>query len=374
MKKDAVTAKVFFANARSRNPGENKLRKIKKLFRAAKFANILPDGALTAVKLHFGERGNDSFVSPVLVRAVVDEIKKCGAKPFLTDTCTLYSGSRHNAVDHLMTAYDHGFTPGVVGAPVVIADGLSSENETKVTIKGKHFKSVRIAADVAAAKSMIVVSHFKGHQAAGFGGALKNMAMGCAPRRGKLDQHRSRFEVNADKCVGCAECYAVCPQKAVTVAKKKASIDKEKCIGCGECLTVCPEKAVGIDWNTEIGPFMERLGEYALGAAKTKGGRVGYFNFLLDITPDCDCVPWSDAAVVPDIGILASLDPVALDAASLDLVNRQAGLSGTHLTCNLAPGQDKFKGVWSYTQSEIALEHCQALGLGTRNYELVEIG
>ena len=274
--------------------GRQQPNKIKRLFDAAGFGAFTRD-ALTAVKLHFGEPGSDSFVKPVFVRAVVDKLREAGAKPFLTDTNTLYSGGRHNSVDHALTALRHGFGYEVTGAPTIIADGLLGENVVSLPIKGRHFSETKIAGAIARAEAMIVCSHFKGHMMAGFGGAIKNLAMGCAPGAGKREQHDVRFEVNQQKCVGCGLCAEICPEGAATVTDGKASIDRDSCVGCGECHAQCPERALEIDWKTEMGPFMERMTEYALGAVSNKQGRVGYFNFLIGITPDCDCASWSDA-------------------------------------------------------------------------------
>ena len=370
-------ARVFFAGFRARSAKENKISKIEKLFDVAGFHDLIDKGALTAIKVHFGERGNDSYINPVFVRTVADRIRHAGGLPFVTDSNTLYNGSRHNAVEHLQTALEHGFGYATVNAPLIIADGLRGGSFRPVAVKGKHFSSVKIADAIAEAKAMVVMSHFKGHEMSGFGGAIKNLAMGCAPSQGKCEQHASRFSVNAEKCVACGMCMAHCPQQAISWEeaedKKRASIDKDLCIGCGECLTVCAPKAVEIDWRAELGPFCERMAEYALGAVTGKENRVGYLNFLINITPDCDCVGWSDTPMVPDIGILASSDPVALDMASYDLVNSQAGFAHSHLKANLEPGQDKFKGAWSYTSGEIQLTHAESIGLGSTHYELIEI-
>ncbi len=368
---------VYFADLRARGAKESKRKKIEKLFAAAGFPAFLEKGDLTAVKLHFGERGNDTFINPVFVRSVVDKIKESGANPFLTDTNTLYQGSRHNAVDHLHTALEHGFGFATTGAPLIIADGLRGGSFSTVNIKQKHFKSVKIADAIVEARSMIVLSHFKGHEMAGFGGAIKNLAMGCAPSQGKCDQHASRFTVTQEKCIACGLCMANCPVKAITWEKKEktkaAVINPEKCVGCGECLTVCEPKAVTIDWKTELMPFNERMVEYAYGAVTQKKGRIGFISFLMNITPDCDCVPWSDAPLVPDIGILASTDPVALDKACLDLVNSQPGFVHSHLKSNLGVGEDKFKGVWKYTMGEVQLNYAASIGLGSLEYELIKL-
>jgi uncharacterized Fe-S center protein len=373
----ASPSPVYFAGFRARGAKESKISKITALFKAAGFDGLLEKGDLTAIKVHFGERGNDTFINPVFVRAVVDCLKKAGCKPFITDSNTLYKGSRHNAVDHLQTALEHGYGFATVGAPLLIADGLRGGSFSEVTINKKHFKTVKIADAVVEARSLIVLSHFKAHEAAGFGGAIKNLAMGCAPSQGKCDQHASRFSVAEERCIACGMCMANCPAKAVRWEgkgkEKHASINKEKCVGCGECLTVCAPKAVNIDWETEIGPFNERMAEYAFGAVAGKKGRAGFFNFLMNITPDCDCVPWSDAPLVPDIGILASTDPVALDKASFDLVNSLPGFSHSLLSANHAPGEDKFTGAWPHTSGETQLTHASSIGMGSLAYEIIQL-
>ena len=333
--------------------------KVRRLFEAADFASCIHERDRTAIKLHFGEQGNDSYISPVYVRQVVEKIKAAGALPFVTDTNTLYLGSRSNAVDHITTAVHHGFDYAVVGAPVIIADGLCGKNVAHVAIDKKHFKTVTIAGDIMAADSMIVMTHFKGHEVAGFGGALKNLAMGCAPPQGKRAQHQAKPFSIRDHCTGCGKCVEVCPKSAITLVGEKSSIDKNLCIGCFECMTVCPSHAIDIDWETEIPLFTERLIEYAYGAVLGKAGKVGYISFLTRITPDCDCVPWSDASIVPDIGILASKDPVAIDAAACDLVNQQQGFAESFLARHRHPGEDKFAGMRPNTDGPRQLTVCR---------------
>lgn len=364
---------VYFANAHARSDKESKVNKIRKLFDAAGFSETIRKGDLTAIKLHFGELGNDSYVSPVLVRQIVDKVKTLGAKPFLTDTNTLYGGSRANSVDHIATAIQHGFDYAVVDAPLIIADGLNSDYYSNIEIDKKHFKSVKIAGEIAAADSMIVVSHFKAHLPAGFGGAVKNLGMGCCPAIGKSEQHSAKPIINQELCIGCKICMENCPVSALTVNEKISGVDYDACQGCGKCLRVCPTHAIDFNWFVELPPFMERLTEYALGAAKGKIGRIGYFNFLLNITPDCDCVPWSDHPFVPDIGILASSDPVAIDHAGYDLVNDQMGLKGSLLKSNFEPGKDKFKGVWENTDGLIQIDYGAQIGLGNKDYRLIEV-
>ncbi len=369
-----MASTVYLARLRVGKARVNTVAKIRKLFDAAGFDDIVVDGDLVPVKVHFGEAGNDTYVRPVYVRQVIDRIVEKGGKPFLTDTNTLYSGSRHNSVDHLITAIEHGFDYSVVRAPLIIADGLVSDNFREVPIKGKHFKKVKIASDILTPPSMIVLSHVKGHGMAGFGGAIKNLAMGCAPASGKMDQHRGlRPAVDTGTCIGCGRCAAVCPRDAVHLEGDVAVVDDEACIGCGECMTVCPVGSISFDWERDIVPFMEMMTEYALGAVAGKQGRVGYMNFLIHVTPECDCVPWSDAPIVPDIGILASTDPVAIDQASFDLVSGQPGLKGSRLVSGFEPGQDKFAGTWPQTKGLVQVKYGEEIGLGSSRYTLKEI-
>ncbi|MGA2104570.1 MAG: DUF362 domain-containing protein [Methanoregula sp.] len=364
---------VWFASLRARSGDESTEAKVRKLFELAGFSSCIHARDRTAIKLHFGEKGNDSFISPVYVRQVVEKVKEAGALPFVTDTNTLYLGSRSNAVDHITTAIHHGFDYAVIGAPVIIADGLSGRNVSPVVINKKHFATVAIAGDIVAADSMIVMTHFKGHEVAGFGGALKNLAMGCAPPQGKRAQHQAKPFSLRDNCTGCGKCADVCPKSAITIVEKKSVIDKSLCIGCFECMTVCPSHAIDIDWETEIPLFTERMIEYSCGAVKGKTDRIGYISFLTRITPDCDCVPWSDASIVPDIGILASKDPVAIDAAACDLVNQQQGFAESLLSRHRHPGEDKFTGMRPNTDGPRQLRYAEELGLGTRDYELIRL-
>jgi uncharacterized Fe-S center protein len=368
-----MTSRVWFASLRARSPEDSTEAKVRKLFETAGLAACTEPRDKTAIKLHFGEKGNDSYISPVFVRQIVDKVKAAGALPFVTDTNTLYLGSRSNAVDHITTAILHGFDYAVVGAPVIIADGLTGKNMAHVVINKKHFKTVTLAGDIVAADSMIVMTHFKGHEVAGFGGAIKNLAMGCAPPAGKRAQHQAKPFSMPAVCTGCGKCTEVCPKSAITLRNKKSVIDKDLCIGCFECMTVCPVHAIEVDWETEIPLFTERMVEYAYGAVQGKAGKIGYISFLTRITPDCDCVPWSDASIVPDIGILASKDPVAIDAAACDLVNQQPGFKESLLARHLHPGEDKFSGLRPNTDGPRQLRYAEELGLGTRDYELVRL-
>jgi uncharacterized Fe-S center protein len=329
---------------------------------------------LVAVKIHFGETGNTAFIRPVLVRKIVEEIKSVNALPFLTDANTLYLGTRSDAVHHLSTAVRNGFAYSVVEAPVIIADGLRGKSEVCVRIDQKQFQDVYIAHDVVAADAILSLAHFKGHELSGFGGTIKNLGMGCASRKGKLAQHSSVSpKVKKKKCIGCGECTTRCVQDAISLIKEKAVIDPEKCIGCGECIIICPNKAVEIQWNQTVPDFLECMVEYTMGVLKGKEGKTLYLNFLTDISPACDCLPLNDAPIVRDIGVVASKDPVAIDQASVDLVNQESALPGSCLKENTGPGADKFRGVYPEIDWTHQLEYAEKIGLGSRAYELIRI-
>ena len=370
-----MDSKVYFTDMRANSRQESLPEKVNKLFKAAGFAGFLGKDELVAVKLHFGEKGGTAFINPVLVRQVVERVKEAGAKPFLTDTNTLYAGTRANSVDHIQTALENGFSYATVAAPIIIADGLFGKNYVEVPVEGKHFDSVKIGSDIAYANAMIVLSHTKGHVLAGFGGTIKNLGMGCGNRGGKQMMHSSlKPKVGEEACKACGVCLKWCPADAIiTIDKKTASIDHNKCFGCGECTVICPSRAIKIQWKTEAVDMQERMAEYAWGGVKTKADKAGYFNFVMNVTPDCDCNSWSDAAIIRDVGILASTDPVAIDQAALDLINAQAGLPNTRLGGGFAPGEDKFKGVYPNTDYEAQLRHAVSLGMGSRSYELIRV-
>lgn len=361
---------VYFIDLRATYK-ENLFRKLERLLAAANLPKVMAPRELVAVKLHFGELGNAAFIRPVYLRCIVDAVKASGGIPFLTDANTLYSGTRSDAPSHLQTAIRNGFAYSVVDAPTVIADGLRGRSETMVPVNLKHFEKVHIASEISAADSMVTVSHFKGHELSGFGGALKNLGMGCASRSGKLAQHSSTHPaIKKKRCIGCGECEAYCAQSAIELIDEKAHIDPETCVGCGECILVCPQNAIQVHWN-QVGPeFLERMVEYAKGAISGKAHKSLFVNFITDISPGCDCLPYNDVPIVPDVGILAATDPVAIDQASVDLVNQQAALPGSCLTLNREAGKDKIRGIYPKVDWEIQLAYAEKIGLGSRAYEL----
>ncbi len=369
-----MTADVFFMDLEATSK-ENLPQKLSRLVKTAGIENILKKNDLTAIKIHFGEQGNTAYIRPIFIRKIIQTIKEFKAIPFLTDANTLYVGTRSNSVSHIHTAIENGFSYSSMDAtPIVIADGLRGKSETKITVDQKNCRHVYIGSEVIDANALISVAHFKGHELSGFGGTLKNIGMGCASRRGKLDMHSNVSpRIKRKTCIGCAECEKHCPAGAIHLEKKKAYIDKKKCIGCAECIVRCPTGSVNITWNQTIPVFLEKMMEYNLGVLKNKKKKAFFINFITDITPKCDCLSYSESPIVNNIGVLASSDPVAIDQASADLVNQQKALPGTVLKTNLNPGEDKFKGLYPSVDWEHQLDYAQKIGIGTREYHLIKL-
>jgi hypothetical protein len=368
-----MTSTVHFMDLRA-TPKENLYTKLGRLLEAAGIADTFSRRDLVAIKLHFGEMGNTAYIRPVFLRRIVEAVRSHGGNPFLTDANTLYAGTRGNAADHLTTAVRNGFSYAVVDAPLVIADGLRGKSETAVTVNRKRFKEVFIGNEIVQADALVSVAHFKGHELAGFGGAIKNVGMGCASRRGKLAQHSTVSpRVDAEKCVACGDCTEHCSQGALAVVDESAVLDEAKCIGCGECILICPNGAITIQWDQAIPVFLENMVEYTEGVLKGKQDKSFFINFITSVSPACDCCGYNDTPIVRDVGVLASRDPVAIDQASVDLVNREPALPDSSLTENQGAGEDKFRGLYPKVDWPIQLDYAEALGLGTRTYELVKI-
>ncbi len=368
-----MTSTVHFMYLRA-NPRENLYAKLGRLLEAAGIADVFSKRDLVAVKLHFGEMGNAAFIRPVFLRRIVEAVKALGGSPFLTDANTLYAGTRSDAPSHLETAIRNGFSYAVVEAPLVIADGLRGKSETAVPIHRKRFQEVFIGNEIVQADAIISVAHFKGHELSGFGGTIKNLGMGCASRRGKLAQHSTVSpRVDEEKCVGCGDCVDHCSQGALSVVDEKAVLDGDKCIGCGECILICPNSAITIQWDQAIPVFLENMVEYTEGVLKGKTRKSLFVNFITSVSPACDCYGHNDTPIVRDIGVLAARDPVAIDQASVDLVNREEALPGTCLSTHHGAGEDKFKGLYPKVDWPIQLAYAEEIGLGTRKYELVKI-
>lgn len=361
---------VWMADFRAGNR-ENMFSKLERLLQQAGLSQVVSNEDLSAVKIHFGEKGGHAFIRPVFIRSIVDAIRNLGGNPFLTDSSTLYPGQRKEAVSALRCGIENGFAYAVVGAPLIMCDGLRGHSSRRVAIAGELLQSADIGSEILEADNLIAVSHFKCHELTGFGGAIKNLAMGCSSREGKLEQHSTLAPVvNQPNCTRCGSCLTGCAHDAIAITADSATIEVQRCTGCGRCISLCPTKAIQVQWNEESGKVMRKMAEYALAALDGKQGKTLFVNFITQVSPSCDCHGHSDAAIVPDIGILAATDPVALDQACADLVNQAQGLPDTALRSGHEAGGDKFRGVHPAIDWEISLEHGEKIGLGTRQYEL----
>lgn len=372
-----MPSKVYMADL-SAGWKKNVAAKVAELLELLQPETLFRPKDLVAVKMHFGEAGNTAHIKPQFVRKVVDVLKAFQTKPFLTDTNTLYVGSRTEAWSHMVTAFENGFTREVTGAPVVIADGLRGNNSVSVPVNGKHVKRALVASDIHQADGLIALTHFKGHELSGFGGAIKNVGMGCASREGKMDQHSNISpKVRKKKCIGCGDCVQWCRGGAIEVLgegpDRKAHINPENCVGCAECILACRQGAIQIQWNQSIPVFMEKMVEYASAVLSHKSGKAAFMTFITDVSPLCDCTPFCDRPIVPNIGILASLDPVAIDAAAADLVNGAPGNPLSSLETGLNPGDDKFRALFPHIDWGHQLDYAEQIGLGTRQYSLINL-
>jgi len=368
-----LNSKVYFADMRA-SQKENMFAKIERIMFCCSIDERISRDDLVAVKVHFGEKGNHSFIRPVFVRRVVEVIKACGGRPFLTDSSTLYPGERKEAISALTCAIENGFAYAVVGAPLIMSDGLRGHTSVEVDINGEKLNKVSVGAEIVEADALVVLSHFKCHELTGFGGALKNTGMGCASREGKMEQHSTIApRIAVRYCDACGQCLKACAHGAIMVGEENSSIDVRKCVGCGRCITICPRNAINIQWN-EAGPsVMRKMCEYAAGVLKGKEKKTVFMNFITQVSPDCDCYGHSDAPIVPDIGICAATDPVAIDQACVDLVNSAEGNRESALQSGVNPGGDKFRGAHPGAEWEVQLEHGEKMGLGNRRYQLVRL-
>lgn len=353
-------SKVFFIPVNEGEDPSSISKKLKLLIDKSGMVDQFSKKEYVALKTHFGEEGNKTFIHPILVKTVIDKLKQKSIYPFLTETSTLYRGQRSNAVDHIALAYRHGFGFDKMGVPIIMADGLFGDSEISIPINGKHYKEVNIAAEIGKVHGLVVLSHFKGHIVTGFGGALKNIGMGLSSRRGKLVQHSVMSpEIIRSKCTGCGICIKWCPQNTITMEDGRAYIHKENCIGCGECLAVCQFAAVKFDWGRESSDLQEMIAEHAAGVINAVNGRIFYINFIINVTRDCDCLGKSEI-VAKDVGLVAGDNIVAVEKASYDLFERY----------HKKPIQE-----FTYPRIDplVQIRHAVTIGLGSMEYDLVEI-
>jgi len=353
------TSKVYFIRA-SYDEGDKVLAdKVKSLIKASDMLEGIEKDDYVGIKLHFGEKDNTGFIKPSLVKEVSDLCRERSENIALIETNTIYIGSRSNTISHLKLAYSHGFGYENVGAPIVIIDGAAGRDYTNIKIDKKHLKEAKVASGLRDFECIIGIAHVTTHCQAGLASAIKNIGMGCASRAGKLQQHSNVLpEVTPEKCTSCRLCIKSCPADAIEFRNKKASILQKKCIGCGECTVVCRVGAIEIKWNESVRNLQEKMAEYAYAALIDK--KACFVNFLMKITKDCDCMAKDDPRIVPDIGILASCDPVAIDKATTDLLIKEA-------KC------DRLKDGYPKIDWKIQVDYGSKIGLGNLNYELIDV-
>ena len=372
-------SKVYFTDFRTKAHGAGLPKKLQKLIRKAGIGEIDMDGKFVAIKIHFGELGNISYLRPNYARAVVDVVKELGGKPFLTDCNTMYPGSRKNALEHLYCAWENGFTPLTVGCPILIGDGLKGTDDIEVpVVGGEYVKAAKIGRAVMDADIFISLSHFKGHEMTGFGGAIKNIGMGCGSRAGKTEQHSGgQPRISEKRCRGCKLCMAQCANGGLEfdVETRKMKVNYANCVGCGRCLGACNFDA--ISFENEQAPTMlnRRMAEYA--KAVVDGRPQFHISIVVDISPNCDCHAENDAPILPDIGMFASADALALDQACADACLAATPLPGSQLYDHIhAEGfcdhHDHFKNSTPESEWRSCLEHAEKIGLGSRDYELIK--
>ena len=371
-----MSSKVYFADLRT-SYRENLQQKLTRLLKAAGMDTIDFDGKFVAIKMHFGEPGNLAFLRPNWAKTVADFIKERGGRPFLTDCNTLYVGGRKNALDHLDSAMLNGFSPLSTGCQIIIADGLKGNDDVEVPVEGgEYVKNAKIGRAIMDADAVISLSHFKGHELTGFGGALKNLGMGSGSRAGKMEQHNAgKPEIDASLCRSCGRCAKYCAQHAISYDEnKKAYIDWDKCAGCGRCISMCIHDAISNNVDAAEADLNRKMAEYAKAVIQNRPNF--HISIVMDVSPYCDCHGENDTPIIQDVGMFASFDPVALDQACADACNAMPPLPNSMLADNIEAGacsHDHFHNVFDNTDWTVCLEHAEKIGLGTRKYDLVKL-
>ncbi|MBP3653532.1 MAG: DUF362 domain-containing protein [Clostridia bacterium] len=371
-------SKVYFTDFRVAVGSSGLTGKLKKLMEMAGIGQIDMDGKFVAIKMHFGELGNLSFLRPNYARAVADMVKDMGGKPYLTDCNTMYPGSRKNALEHLECAWENGFTPLTVGCPILIGDGLKGTDDIAVPVNGgEYIKEAYIGHAIMDADVFLSLTHFKGHEMTGFGGTIKNIGMGCGSRAGKKDQHSSgKPTVIAPLCRGCRRCQRECANNGLEfdAATKKMRVNADNCVGCGRCLGACNFDAIDFVQDNAPDDLNRRMAEYA--KAVVDGRPNFHVSLVCDISPNCDCHSENDAPILPNIGMFASFDPIALDQACADACLKAEPIANSQLGDNMRKPnffdfRDHFKNTKPNIEWKSCLEHGEKIGLGTRDYELI---
>lgn len=372
-------AKVYYTDFRAKI-GEGLPTKLKRLIKAAGIGDIDMDGKFVAVKMHFGELGNLSFLRPNYARTVVDVVKEFGGVPFLTDCNTLYPGSRKNAIEHLYCAWENGFTPMTVGCPIIIGDGLKGTDDIEVPVEGgEYIDKAKIGRAVMDADIFISLSHFKGHETTGFGGAIKNIGMGCGSRAGKKAQHMNgQPEIDHELCRGCRACLRECANDGLSFdeSTRKMSINTQNCVGCGRCIGACNFDAIAFANYAATKDLNCRMAEYTKAVIQNRPNF--HVSLIVDVSPNCDCHAENDAPILPNIGMFASFDPLALDQACVDACLKATPLPNSQLAEamekeDFCDHHDHFENTTPNSEYKTCLAHAEKIGLGTRDYEIVVV-
>ena len=373
-------ANVYFTDFRTPMNGDSLPTKLKKLMKKAGIAELDLDGKFVAIKMHFGELGNLSYLRPNYAKAVADVIRSLGGKPFLTDCNTMYPGYRKNAIDHLYCAWENGFTPLSAGCPILIADGLKGTDEIEIPVEGgEYVKNAKIGRAIMDADVFVSLTHFKGHEMTGFGGTIKNIGMGCGSRAGKTEMHISgQPQIDAELCRGCKACLKQCANEGLiwNADTKKMSVDKEHCVGCGRCLGACNFDAIQFEDYHAPQLLNRKIAEYT--KAVVSGRPQFHISLVVDVSPNCDCHAENDAPILPNIGMFISTDPLALDQACVDACLKATPLANSqlhdHITSpNFCEHHDHFTNSTPESEWKSCLEHAEKIGLGTRSYELIKM-
>lgn len=360
-------SKVYFADLHV-EWGDSILMKFDRLLRSSDLMNMDMNGKFVAIKTHFGEPGNMSVLRPNYAKVLADLIKEKNGIPFITDSNTLYTGKRKHAPEHMDAANENGYNPISTGCQIIIADGVKGSDDIDVPVNGEYVKSAKIARAIMDSDIVITLSHFKGHELTGFGGSMKNVGMGCASKAGKMEMHSAgKPNVDGEKCIGCRKCLQACAHSAITI-NKKANIDHTKCVGCGRCIASCPKYAISADLDESNDILNMKMVEYT--AAVLNNVKNFHISLAIDISPFCDCHADNDVPIVPNVGMFASSDPVAIDKACADMVNRQPVMPGS-ITDPSA--DDRFMGTHPTTDWNVLIDHAVKMKLGSKNYEIIEI-
>ena len=371
---------VYFTDFRTKAFGDGLPNKLRKLIRRAGIERLNMDGKFVAIKMHFGELGNISYLRPNYARAVVDVVKELGGKPFLTDCNTMYPGSRKNALEHLYCAWENGFTPLTVGCPILIGDGLKGTDDIEVPVAGgEYVRAAKIGRAIMDADVFISLTHFKGHEMTGFGGTIKNIGMGCGSRAGKKEQHSNgQPTIDPEICRGCRRCQRECANGGLEFdeAARRMRVNTKNCVGCGRCLGACNFDAISFRDSAALTELNCRMAEYT--KAVVDGRPNFHISLVVDVSPNCDCHCENDAPILPNLGMFASFDPLALDQACVDACLAAAPLPNSQLSDHMAEQgfvdhHDHFKNSTPESEWRSCLAHAEKIGLGSREYELVVV-